>query len=70
LRGQRHARPKHTPENDPVPILQEGGWASVPVWTCAENLDPTGTRPPDRPASTQSLYRLSYPVQYIRMCTG
>jgi hypothetical protein len=31
------------------------------VWTGAENLAPTGIRSPDRPASRQSLYRLSYP---------
>jgi hypothetical protein len=39
-----------------------GGWvASGPVWTCAKNLAPTGIRSPDRPARSQSLYRLSYP---------
>jgi hypothetical protein len=30
------------------------------VWTCAKNLAPTGIRFPDRPARSQSLYRLSY----------
>jgi hypothetical protein len=25
-----------------VPIVKEGGWASGPVWTGAENLDPIG----------------------------
>ena len=48
------------PGKDPVPIVQEAGWAQGPVWTGAENLDPTGIRPPDRPASNQSLNRLSY----------
>jgi hypothetical protein len=24
----------------PVPIVQETGWASGPVWTCAKNLAP------------------------------
>jgi hypothetical protein len=34
-----------------------------PVWTGAENLlPPTGIRSPDRPARSQSLYRLSYPA--------
>jgi hypothetical protein len=28
----------------------------------AENLSPTGIRSPDRPAHSQSLYRLSYPA--------
>jgi hypothetical protein len=34
--------PHLTPGKDPVPILQEAGWASGPVWTGAENLAPTG----------------------------
>ena len=39
-----------------------GGWAPGPVWTGAENLDPTkGIRYQDRPALSESLYRLSYP---------
>jgi hypothetical protein len=48
-----------TPRKDPVPSVQEAGWASGPVWTCAKNLTPTGIRSPDRPARSQSLYRLS-----------
>ena len=35
-------RPHFTPGKDPVPILQETGWAPGPVWTGAENLVPTG----------------------------
>jgi len=41
-------------------ILQEAGWAPGPVWTGEENLAPTGIQSPDRPARSQSLYRLSY----------
>jgi hypothetical protein len=53
--------PLFTPEKDLVPILQEAGWTPGPVWTGAENLaPPTGIRFPDRPARSQSLYRLSY----------
>jgi hypothetical protein len=52
-----------TPRKDPVPIVQEAGWAPGPVWTCAKNLTPTGIRSPDRPAHSQSLYRLSYRAQ-------
>jgi hypothetical protein len=33
-----------------------------PVWTGAENLASTEIRSPDRPARSQSLYRLSYPL--------
>jgi len=36
-------RPLFTPGKDPVPIVQEAGWAPGPVWTGAENLTPTGT---------------------------
>jgi len=49
------------PGKDPVPIVQEAGWAPGPIWTDVENLAPTGIRFPDRPARSQSLYRLSYP---------
>ena len=48
-------------ERDPVPIVQEAGWAPGPVWTGAEELAPTGIRSPDREARSESLYRLSYP---------
>ena len=53
---------RFTPGKDPVPIVQEVGWAPGSVWTDAENLapSPTGIRLPDRPARSESLYRLSY----------
>jgi hypothetical protein len=55
-------RPLFTPGKDPVLIVQEAGWATGPVfWTGAENLAPTGIQSPNRPARSQSLYRLSYP---------
>ena len=34
-----------TPRKDPVPIVQEAGWASGQVWTGAENLAPPGFDP-------------------------
>jgi hypothetical protein len=43
-------RPHFTPGKDPVPIVQEAGWAPGPVWTGAENLSLTGIRSPDHPA--------------------
>jgi hypothetical protein len=52
---------RFTPGKDPVPIVQEVGWAPGPVRTCAKNLAPTGIRSPDRPSRSQSQYRLSYP---------
>ena len=60
VRGQRHAPAALYPGKDPVPIVQEVGWAPGPVWTGAENLGLTGIRYPDRPARSQSQYRLSY----------
>jgi len=54
--------PLFTSGKYPVPIVQEAGWAPGPVWTGAENLAPTGIRSPDRPARSQSLYRLRYPA--------
>ena len=38
-----------------------GGVGPGPVWTVAENLARNGTQSPDRPARSESLYRLSYP---------
>ena len=55
-------RPFLTPGKDMVPIVQENGWAPGLVWTGAENLAPTRIRSPDRPARSQSLYRLCYPA--------
>jgi hypothetical protein len=57
--------PLFTPGKDPVPIVQEAGWALGPVWTGAENLAPTGIRYPDRPARSQSQYRLRYPAHVL-----
>jgi len=38
------ARPLFTPGKDPVPTVQEAGWAPGPVWRGAENPAPTGIR--------------------------
>jgi len=38
-------RPQLTPGKDPVPIVQEAGWASGLVWTGAENLAAPGFDP-------------------------
>jgi hypothetical protein len=57
-------RPLFTPGKDPVPIVHEAVWAPGPVWTGAENFASTGIRSSDRPARSQSLYRLSYPILF------
>jgi hypothetical protein len=38
VRGQRYAPAALYPGEDPVPIVQEAGWAPGPVWTSVENL--------------------------------
>ena len=55
-------RPLFTPGKGLVPIVQETGWARGSIWTGAKNLAPTGIQTPDRPARSQSLYRLRYPT--------
>jgi len=57
--GQHHAPAASTPGKDPVPILQEVWWAPGPVWTGGKSR-PHRNSIPDRPARSQSLYRLSY----------
>jgi len=54
-------RPHVTPGKDPVPILQEAGWAPGLVGTGGKPR-PHRDSIPDRPARSQSLYRLSYPA--------
>jgi hypothetical protein len=61
--GWSASRPsRFTPGKDPVPIAHEAGWVPGSLWTCAKNFAPTEIRSPDRPACSQSLYRLSYPA--------
>jgi hypothetical protein len=43
--GQHHAPAAFTPGKDPVPIVQEAGWAPEPVWISAENLALPGFDP-------------------------
>ena len=52
-------RPHFTSRKDSVPILQEAGWTPGPVWTGGKSR-PHRDSIPDRPARSQSLYRLSY----------
>ena len=39
------SRPYFTPGKEPLPIVQEDGWAPGPVWTSAENLASRGFDP-------------------------
>jgi len=62
--GQTHAPAASTPGKESVPIVQEGGWAPGPVWTGGKSR-PHWESIPDRPARSQSLYRLSYPANWL-----
>jgi hypothetical protein len=44
------------PQENPVPTVEEAGWATQPVWTGAENLTPTRIQFPDHPAHSESVY--------------
>jgi len=57
-------RPHFTPGKDAVPILQEAGWALGPVWTGGKSC-PHRDSIPNRPARSQSVYRLSYPSHTV-----
>jgi len=58
---------RFTPGKEPIPIVQEAGWAPMLVCTAAENLIFTGS--PDRLARSESLYRLSHPgPRFSHMC--
>jgi len=59
---QLHAPAASTPGKDPVPIEQEAGCTPGPVWTDGKSR-PHRDSIPDRPAHSQSLYRLSYPAR-------
>jgi hypothetical protein len=70
VRGQHHAPAAFYHRERP------GTHCTAPglVWTGAENLATTGNESPDHPASSQSLYRLSYPahciIHYTRINQG
>ena len=58
---QRHAPVTLPSKKTQYPLSRRLGGPPGPVWVGAENLAPTGIRSPDRPARSESLYRLRYP---------
>jgi len=60
VEGQHHAPTASTPGKHPVPFVQEAERAPGPVWTGGKSRPPPDFRSPDRPARSESLYRLSY----------
>jgi len=57
-------RPHFTTGKDTVSISQEAGWAPEAVWTGGKSR-PHRDSIPDRPARSQSLYRLSYRAHFL-----
>jgi hypothetical protein len=55
----RHTTQTSMPSEGHVPAIPASEWR--PVWTGAKNLAPSVIRSPDRPARSESLYRLTYP---------
>jgi hypothetical protein len=47
-------------KRDGLPIVHDAGWAPESVWTGAQIIAPAEIRSPERPARSESLYRLSY----------
>jgi len=59
-------RPHFSPGKDPVPVVQEAGWAPVSVWTGGRSR-PHRDSIPNRPARSQSLYWLSYRARFLKL---
>jgi hypothetical protein len=66
--GQHHAPAAFAPGKDPVPIVQEAGWAPEPVWIGAESLPPPGFDPRtfQPTASRYTDYAIPAPRNYDR----
>jgi hypothetical protein len=59
--GQCHALATSSLGKRLVPIVQEAGWASRPVWMGLENLTPAGLEPWTVPACSKLPYLLCHP---------
>jgi len=59
-------RPHFTPGKDPVPIVQEAGWAPGPVWMVGKSRSHWDLIP-YCPARSQLLYRLSNPAHWVQL---
>jgi hypothetical protein len=55
--------PLYPLERDPERLVQGAGWGWMPIWTGTENPVDRGFRSPDRPARSESLYRLLLTVK-------
>jgi hypothetical protein len=62
--GRRQAPAALPPGKWRVTIVQETVWATGPVWTVGE-ISPQRGGSHDRPACSESLYRLRYPGPFV-----
>jgi len=54
---------------DPLPVVEEAGWAEGPVWTHVQNLTPTRIWFPDLPAHNKLLLLTTLsPPKYTDTC--
>jgi hypothetical protein len=53
-------RPLYSREREPITIVQEAGWVSGSLWIGTENLATIGVLTLDRPAHSESMYRLRH----------
>jgi hypothetical protein len=60
--GQSHAPAALAPAKTRYPLYRRLGGPQGRVWTGRKISPPTGLLSPDRPALSESLYRLSYPA--------
>ena len=58
------SRPYFTPGRDPVPVLQEAGWAPGPVWTGGKSCSHRDSIP-DRPARSSVAIPTELPGPHI-----
>jgi hypothetical protein len=59
--GQRHTLAALNPGKRPGTHFTGNWWVPGPVWTAEEIFATTGIRSSDRPARSESLYRLNHP---------
>jgi len=64
-------RPPFTPRKDPVPIVQEDGWAPGPVWTGAKkSRPPPGFDPRTvQPVASRYTDYATRPTYWLTQCT-
>jgi hypothetical protein len=67
MRGQHHAPATFNPGKEPVPIVQEAGWAPEPIWIGAENLVPPGFDPRTFQPVVSRYTDYAIPAPYTRI---